>query len=86
MRGKATCWLSETSYTTWLGPTMSAEPAEPPAGTHNPGSETSPGGRAGPGRGRVVGVLTVIGICPLTAARSCPETIRAITQCDCVDR
>ena len=36
MRGKATCWLSETSYTTWLGPTMSMEPAEPPAGTHRP--------------------------------------------------
>jgi hypothetical protein len=30
-------------------------------------------------------VLTVIGIYPLTATRSCPETVRAITQCDCVD-
>ena len=29
MRGQVTRWLSETSYTTSIGPTMSVVPAEP---------------------------------------------------------
>src|SRR6516165_8773156 len=37
MRGQVTRWLSETSYTTSIGPTMSVVPAELLSGTRNPG-------------------------------------------------
>ena len=59
MRGQAIRWLSKTRTQRGSARRWALSSPNSSAGTHSPGSEASPRGRAG---GRVVGVLTVIGI------------------------